>query len=298
MVDINAGRAAASHRHAVRRPHVIQETRTMMPRISARLFLTMVVAGAAACSDSTAPAAGVTESMLTRDVANDAADATAQDLAQMAGMELLMGMPLASSPMRSTAAFRNCTWNAGGLVFECPSITTPEGLTVSRMIGIYSGGISQQSYDSLATDSLFFGAWVSGTLAETDRTAWLKHARLMMVTGLTGAETERTWRGEGSRDDSAHVNTDNVARTTRILSQDKINDVVYKLPRAEFPFPQSGTITHDVTVSSTTPNGTEATNRQGARHVTITFNGTRTASVMVDTTDCSLDLVTRKLSCR
>ncbi|HWE41354.1 MAG TPA: hypothetical protein VG432_02570 [Gemmatimonadaceae bacterium] len=269
----------------------------MMPRISMRLFLPALVAVAAACADSTAPVAGVTESMLTRDVAADAADATGHDLAEMAGMEALVGLPLTSSPMSPASAFANCVWNAGAQTFICPSITTPDGLTLGRWLAIYSGGISQQAYDPLTTDSLFFAAWLSGTVTGSDRTVWLKHARHLMVTGLTGSETERSWSGEGVREDSAHVNTDQVARTTRIQSRDVIDKVVYKLPRADFPFPQSGTITHDVTVSATTPNGTGATNRSGTRHVVIVFNGTRTASLTIGSTACSLDLVTRKLTC-
>ena len=270
----------------------------MRYRNSTRLLFTALVVGAAACADSTAPAAGVTEAMLTRDVAGDAADATVRDLSYMGGMEVLVGMPLTSSPMSSTSGLGNCTWNNAGRVFDCPDITGPDGLTLSRMIGFYSGGTSQQSYDALTTDSLFFGAWLSGTITETGRTAWLKHARLYMVTGLTGSETARTWRGEGSRDDSAHVNTDNVVRTMHIASEDVTINVVYKLPRADFPFPQSGTITHDVTVSETTPNGTGATSRSGTRHVVVVFNGTRTAAVTVGSTACSLDLVTRALSCQ
>jgi hypothetical protein len=215
----------------------------------------------------------------------------------MSGMELLVGMPLASSSIAAAPAVGNCTWSASAIAYVCPSITTADGLTVNRQIGFYSGGVSQQSYDSQATDSVFFGMWLTGTLQETDRTAWLKHQRAMMVTGLTGSETERTWNGTGSRDDSAHVTGRNVVRTTRFLSEDVIKDVVYKLPRTDFPFPQSGTITNDVSVNATTPNGTDATNRSGSRHVVITFNGTRTASVMIGTTACSLDLVTRKVSC-
>ena len=269
----------------------------MMHRIPMRLVLTMVVAGAAACADSTAPTAGVTETMLTRDVANDAGDATTQDLAQMAGTELLVGMPLASSPMTAVSAFGNCAWSASTSQFVCPDITTPDGLTLSRFFAIYAGGTTQQSYDATATDSVLFHTSLLGTLTAPGRTAWVKNTRTMMLTGLSGTETQRTWRGAGSRDDSAHVTTDNVARTTRFLSSDAIDNVVYKLPRADFPFPQSGTITHDVTVSATVVNGTEARNRSGTRHVVVTFNGTRTAAVTVGTTACSLDLVTRKVSC-
>jgi hypothetical protein len=269
----------------------------MMYRISTRLLLAAAVAGLAACADSTAPARGVTEEMLTRDVASNAADATVQDLAQMAGIELVAAMPLASSPMGSESAFANCTYNPSAFLLNCPSITTPDGLTLSRYFRLFSGDTVQRSYDPLLTDSLVASTFLTGTLTENDRTVWINHSRALTVTGLTGSETERTWRGGGSRTDSAHVTADNVTRTTRFRSSDAIDNVVYKLPRADFPFPQSGTITHDVTVSATTPNGTEATNRSGTRHVVVTFNGTRTAAVTVGTTACSLDLVTRKVSC-
>ena len=269
----------------------------MMYRNSARLLLSALIAGAAACADSTAPAAGLTESMLTRDVASDAADATAQDLAEMAGAEVLSGLPLASSPMSPTSAVGNCTWSVAAQSFQCPDITTPEGLTLSRMLAFYDNGVIQQAYDAQATDSIVFNAWINGTLTDGSRTAWLKHGRLMVLAGLSGTETQRSWHGEGSRDDSAHVSTDNLARTTHFLSEDKFNDIVYKLPRAEFPFPQSGTIVHDVQVSSTSTGGSGTTTRSGTRHVVVAFNGTRTASVTVGSTACRLDLVTRKISC-
>ena len=181
--------------------------------------------------------------------------------------------------------------------YTCPAVTTPDGLKLERVVGFYSGGTLQQTYDPLTTDSLFFGAWLSGTVTEPDRTIWIKHAPMMMVTGLTGTETQRTFRGEASRDDSARVTSGTLVRTTHLQSLDQINNLVMKLPRVDFPFPQSGTITSHVEVSATTPNGTDATNRSGSRDVTITFNGTRTAAVTIGTTACSLDLVTRKVSC-
>lgn len=270
----------------------------MMPRTLSRLFLPAVLATATACSDSTSPARGVTDEMLTGDVAENLALATTQDLAAMNGMESLVAIPGLSSPMSPISALGNCTWNAGGQGFDCPGVTTPDGLTLTRWVQFYSGGTFKDSYDSLTTDSLVFGAWLKGTRVEADRTVWLKHGLTAMVTGLTGSETERTWRGESARDDSAHVTGDNVERTTHILSNAEIDHVVYKLPRNSFPFPQSGTITHDVTVSSIIADGTEARNRQGTRHAVITFNGTRTASVTIDTKACALDLVTGKISCQ
>jgi len=269
----------------------------MMYRNSARLLFTALIVGAAACADSTGPAAGITDAMLTRDVANDAADVTGQDLAAMTGIEALAGLPLASAPITAASAFGNCSWDVAAQMIRCPDVTTPDGLTLSRMMAFYANGVTQQAYDAQATDSMVFGAWLKGTLTDANRTAWLKQGRLMVVTGLSGTETQRSWRGEGSRDDSAHVTNDNLARTTHFMSEDKFDNIVYKLPRAEFPFPQSGTITHDVEVSATATNGSGSTTRSGTRHVVVAFNGTRTASVTVGSTACTLDLVTRKISC-
>lgn len=267
----------------------------MMYRHSARLLF--VALAAAACADSTGPAAGVTEAILTRDVARDVAEATAQDLVRMTGEESLIGMPLAVNSQQSTSVFANCTWNPSARGYSCPVITTPDGLTLTRFFSIFADDTTQQAYDAVATDSIGFGGGLAGTLTRPDRTVWLSHSRLLMVTGLGGAETQRSWHGGGTRDDSAHVQGDGVMRTTRIVSSDVFDNIVYKLPRATFPFPQSGTITHDVAVSSTVPNGTEVTNRSGTRQVVVTFNGTQFASVMVGSTACTLDLVTRAISC-
>lgn len=266
----------------------------MTCRIPIRLVVAMVAVGAAACADPTAPRA-VTEAMVTRDVAADAAEATGHDLDQMGGLEVLVGIPLAPG---SPAPYRGCTFNVATSLYGCPTITTPEGLTLRRWFGIFdAAGHEQQAYDALATESIVFGLGIDGTIEQPDRTMWVSHRRLVQLSGLAGTETQRIWRGGGSRDDSAHVTTDGVTRSVRFLSDDKVNDVVFKLPRSEFPFPQSGTITHLVSVTATVPNGTEATNRNTGRHVVVTFDGTRTATMLIEDTPCTLDLVTRRVDC-
>lgn len=268
----------------------------MTCRIPTRLIVGLLAAGAAAaCADSTAPKAGVTEAMVTRDVAIDAADATAQDVEQMGGLEALIGMALAPG---FPAPYRGCRFDAGTLFYGCPTITTPDGLTLTRWFGIYAGGHQQPSYDPLTTEAIVFGMGLKGTIVQPDRTIWVSRGRTVELSGLAGTETVRIWNASGSRDDSAHVNTDGVTRRVLFQSDDAIKNVVFKLPHAEFPFPQSGTITHLVRVTATVPNGTEATNRNSGRHVVVTFNGTRTASMLVENTPCTLDLVTKKISCQ
>lgn len=267
----------------------------MLHRNTTRLLLTALVAGAAACADSTAPTHTLTDAALTRDAASDAADATTQDLGVMLGGELLAGMPMLSAAQVSQPG--GCVFSASTGRFACPTITTPDGLTLERSYAIYANGVAQPSYDATATDSMNFQTALSGTLSRDGRTAWLNTMRTMTVSGLAGAETQRSWSGVGTRSDSAHVVNDGVARRTRMRSVDQISKVVYALPRLSNPYPKSGTITHDMTLTSTADNATGTNTRTVTRHVVVTFNGTSTASVMVGTTACTLDLATRKLTC-
>jgi hypothetical protein len=267
----------------------------MMYRNSARLLFTALIAAAAGCADSTAPGREVTDVMLTRDAASDAADATAQDIAQMVGGEALSGLPMATAPEGLPPG--GCTWSAATGRYTCPSVTNADGLTLARSFAYYAGGAAQQSYDATATDSINFQTSLIGTIDRDGRTAWINSTRSMTVGGLAGAETQRSWNGSGTRSDSAHVVNDGVARRTRTESVDQIESVVFALPRSENPYPKSGTITHDITISSLADNGTGRNRRSATRHVVVTFDGTPVASVMVGSTACTLDLSTRKLSC-
>ena len=268
----------------------------MTCRNSTRLLVAALVAGVAACADSTAPSRPLTDALLTRDVAGDAADATSQDLSQMLGGELLAGLPLTAAPQGAPDR-GGCTYSASVGRFLCPAITNVDGLTIERSFAIYAGGVAQSGYSATATDSMNFQTALNGTIVRDGRTAWLNTARTMTVSGLAGTETQRSWSGVGTRFDSVHVTNEGVARRTRFRSIDRISSVVYAVPRTTNPFPKSGSITHDVAITSTADNATGSATRSVTRHVVVTFNGTQIASVVVGTTPCTLDLVTRKLTC-
>ena len=220
----------------------------MMYRNSARMLFTALVATAAACADATAPGGTLTDVMLTRDAGNDAAEATAQDIGVMIGSEALVGLPMASSPQGATPG--GCSWSAATSRFVCPAVTNPDGLTLERSFAFYAGGVAQQSYDATATDSINFQGALKGTLSRAGRTVWIDANRTMTVSGLAGTESQRSWSGTGTRIDSAHVTNDDVSRRTRIHSVDQVASVVFALPRSANPWPKSGTITPDITLTS------------------------------------------------
>ena len=69
-----------------------------------------------------------------------------------------------------------------------------------------------------------------------------------------------------------------------------VEDVVRGVPRADNPWPLSGTITRDLTIEVTNgPNGDETITRL----VVTTFDGTRYATLTVDGAEYQVDLTQR-----
>jgi hypothetical protein len=270
----------------------------MTRSIPTRLIALGLAAGLAACADSTAPRNSVTDAQLTVDAAADAGDATVLDLAQMIGSEAQAGVaPASAAPLGFSSQAADCVYSAGVTRFLCPTVTTPEGLTLERSYAVYAGGAAQSSYSASATDSINFQTFLTGSLVRDARSAWVNHTRTMTVSGLAGTETQRTWNGTGVRSDSAHVTESSVARRSKFQSVDAISNIVFKLPRSSNPYPQSGSITQDITVSATIDRAGGQNTRTATRHVVVTFNGTSTATMTIGTRSCTVDLVTRAVSC-
>lgn len=248
----------------------------------------------AACNaDPIAPAAGITDDILVRDLASSVASATTLDLDQMAGAEVAAGMPIVGSAPSERPL---CPFSDLAGRFVCPPVTLPGGPTLSRSYAIWAKNVPQPAYDPMATDSVNVEWVLAGALSRPGRTAWLHDTRSLTVRGLAGAESERTWRGIGARSDSVVVGGDTPARYMSIESVDRVDDVVFRLPRSAYPYPQSGTITHDV-VGRAGRADARGEARPFERHVVVTFDGTRSARVFVGARPCTLDLVTREMSC-
>ena len=268
----------------------------MSTRTFVRFGVVALVASLAACADSNAPTATVSDAILTADAANDAGQSVAMDVAQMTASETDAGVPSTSAPAQAGSA--GCTYSAGTGRFVCPTVTTQEGLSLDRSFAYFAGGAAQQAYDATATDSINFQWALAGSMSANGATAWVNATRSATVSGLAGTETQRSWSGTGARTDSAVFHgTDSRVRRTKVVASSAVSNVVFKLPRSTYPYPQSGSITHDVTISSAFDGAAGSTGRTATRHVVVTFDGTRTAQMTVGTTHCTVDLVTRVVSC-
>lgn len=197
---------------------------------------------------------------------------------------------LAGHPFGASNAFglpisipTGCTFDPSSQSFVCGPNTLPNGLTETSSYQFRDASdVPQMAFDSLTTASVHFASHVSGT------TTGLFHStvddqRTLVVSGLAGTETSRTWNGTGSsaRQDSipfmggmksvvdTHVNT-------------TIDNVVLPVAITNHAWPLSGTITtHTVVTGGLRPIDQTAT---------LVFDGTRYAKLTVNGVTYTIDL--------
>ena len=244
-----------------------------------------------ACTDSSGPLVAPRQGSVTDDVALDANETTALDLEQLSLDEAFAGL---TPVFPRTPA---CGYSALVERFLCPTVVTARGITIQRSFAVFGADAAQTAYDPVTTDSVNFQVYRTGSIGGPTRTVWLNQSRNTTISGLAGAETERIWNGIGTRADSVLATENGVTRLVRIGSVDRISGLRFAVPRTTNPFPLRGTITHDVTVTTVTSNANGAQSRTAARHVEITFDGTRTAQMRIGTQSCTLDLETRAVTC-
>ncbi len=227
-----------------------------------RVLAAFLMLGAlAGCDDTVGPEDSFAE--LNADLALFMADAVDEDLAVMA-----LSVPAGVE---------------GG-----PSLADVDR-TTTRSRTFYDGsGAVMDSYDPLLTASITTVTETSGAISRSGLEMTLDRSRTMTVSGLEGEETERTWNGTGV-DARTRIRTLDTgeSRSYDFSGTSTTTDVVRSLDRDAHPWPLSGTITREVVVVILNgPNGDETRTRT----VTVTFNGTQFAELVVDGEVFEIDL--------
>ena len=121
-------------------------------------------------------------------------------------------------------------------------------------------------------------------------TVSVERARDKTVSGLAGTETHRTWNGAGSEVVSRSGFTlQGDERSYEAVGTFTYTDVVVPIPGSVPRYPVSGTITRLLTVTLTGPEGS----RTRTVDVVITFDGTSTATAVVNGVTREIDLTAR-----
>jgi len=214
--------------------------------------------------------------VLDQDVALEAADAAGQDVAIMGGPDVSLGIP----------GFDN--------QFAC---RTHDGvqLTVVRTCTFKdAAGNVQAAYDANTTASVTIHVEIEGEVSHEGWSASIQRDRELVVSGLAGNETTRTWNGNGSSEASRsrHTEGSDDVRTYDVSSTLTITNVVIPVNRTDNSWPLSGTVTTQVTVKIV---GGPHDGETHQRSATLTFNGTRLVPIVVNGTTFTFDLRTRRI---
>ena len=238
------------------------------------------------------------------DIASAVADGVGEDVATMRELNFGLRHGGLFFPIGHLAG-ANCPWNGTSGWHECEARDAGP-ITIERRYAFYNaGGTAQETYDEVQTASIRVQRVADGSIdRETDRgsiAGSVHHDRDLTVSGLQGAEVQRTWNGTGHTEiERTHVNDDRGARSYEMTADIEVEDVVVPHPRNDDrdPWPLSGSITAHVVGSVT--KGDETTNFE--RTVVITFDGTQFAKAVVTGTSGSgeftIDLANRRLGRR
>jgi hypothetical protein len=268
-------------------------------------MLALVIA--ACSSDSTSPVT-ITASDVNQAAVISASDATAEDVSIFSASDMTMsggavqnviggGLMMSRTPLGATPSYSwtfggNCTYSASTGRFSCPPITDG-GLTLNRDYAFFDANSTAQSaYDPSTTASANFHVNVAGVHVVTAGADTVSRDRSLTVSGLAGAETQRTWNGTGTRNDGGYRQDTDVKRNYHVNDNVTVSNVVVNLPRSSNPWPISGTITRQISGTASVSRAGVSKSFDVTRTVTITFNGTQYATVTVGTDTYTLDLAT------
>lgn len=193
----------------------------------------------------------------------------------------------------------NCGYDAASGRVSCDPVTR-NGLTIARSAAYAdANGQTQESFDSLTTNTVNVRVDVSGTRVRRDGdTTTVQHTSDRTVTGLASGSTQRTVNGTSAGSEttvgSDSVGTFNAVRTIG----DTIQGVVVPVDSSGAGYPTAGTIIRSMTVSATYAGQVPSTS---SRREVVTFDGSSTASVEItedgETRSCSLALPRGQLTC-
>ena len=211
--------------------------------------------GAAACEDGTTDTGSFDDEGLIADAALVAADGMFQDLAHM------------QSPT---------VWGGIGSGPQPVGVEIQGSKSFSRTVTFFPG----PDYHPETTTHMQIVSDLEREVTHTFWSADIERHREMEVSNLFGDETERIWNGIGTGEvfKSRHPEGGAV-RTYDMESTAVFTQVVRGVPRAENPWPLSGTITRTIEVTRT-EEGEEPVQKNIT--VTITFNGTQFVKMLVD----------------
>ncbi len=152
-------------------------------------------------------------------------------------------------------------------------------------------GNEQVTFIEGETEAIRIEHSISGEMSRDSWEAEISRSREVTISGFVTEVDRRIVNGSGESEVTRSRHTDEEGtRTYQMQGSVSIDNVIFLLPHSENPYPESGTITREIHVEIT--NGPDGDVERDVV-VTIIFNGTSTATMIVDGEEFDLDLTAR-----
>jgi len=242
----------------------------------------LAVLAMGACEDTLAP--DTFDQALLLDAAVVAADATLEDLGIMQGA---FGFGHQRGPAPTDGMLGNGPRRPGG------QRGIGGALSGTRELAFYdAANTPQDAYHELETARITAVVDVAGDIERTIWSATIARTRDMEITGLAGENTTRIISGSGTEDVSRSlILDDGETRSRDMVGSFIYTNLVVPTPDQEVRYPLSGTITRQMTVAVVNGRNGDVTMTVD---VTITFDGSGTASGLINGEAFEIDLTARE----
>jgi hypothetical protein len=192
------------------------------------------------------------------------------------------------------SAHGSCDYSAAH-GFSCQASTVGTVTTTGAYRLFDAQSVEQAQYDDATTATVVFHYRASGSITKKKWSAEFSRQRDDTLSGLVGAETERTWNGVGADTVTTTHTPGPITRTFSLASVDTVSGVVFRLPRASHPYPVSGTVVRSVVVTKVKDGKKDLSSTSHSR-VVVTFDGNQAVPMTVGALACTLDLSTHDVT--
>jgi len=178
----------------------------------------------------------------------------------------------------------DCPLEAG--VYVC--VRERFGITTTYEVTFFDEvGETQVAFDDALTAAVRIQTSTTGDRSNDRVSGSVDRSRDMIVSGLLGDETSRTWNGTSEGESTrTRLQGDGAGESVTVMFSSVVTEVEIPLPSAENQWPLGGSVQTTLIVSGGP--------REGEHTATVTFDGTQFAVVEMDGEVFTVDLTTRR----
>lgn len=263
-------------------------------RVNRIAVATLVAAAFVAGCEATTPSV-FEDATVTADIAASAGDAMASSVAEMIANEAAASLPMVMSANGETAnattvnRTRTCYDSGDVVVANCSPMSSVRRIVTNVTINGTREGTRATSGGTEATWTGAIHRVMSDTVRRTFNSA------------TPPAEVSRLHSGVTTGNDTTTFTEGNFTRKASEFVRDTVKALKFDLPRSSNPWPSQGSIVRVTTAKVTVSKGSLTESRDMTRTVTVTFpaDAQGNVSLVINDTQCSLNLVTRRVTnCR